>query len=152
MVCYHWYIALHSCVCRVLRPGIRPLTNCAPSKNFWGCNHSSAFNSHCTVQFHSHISVWALWKKWRLREGLSKRLTGVHAHFCLLVMRDDCILAFGLTENLNLKKHFKTDTLYTVKNTTVYAWILNEYSPSFGAPHQGRWKPIHKNNQRWKIT
>lgn len=122
---------------RVLRPHIHPFMNCAPSKNFWGYRCSSAFNSHGTVQFHSHISVSALRKKWRLRKGLSKRLMGVHAYFYLLVMRDEYILAFGLTENLNHKNHFEIDILYTDKNTTVYAWILNR-GPSFGALHQSR--------------
>lgn len=46
---------------------------------------------------------------------------GVHAYFYLLVMRDEYILAFVLTENLNHKNHFEIDILYTDKNTTVYA-------------------------------
>jgi len=46
---------------------------------------------------------------------------GVHPCFYLLVMRDEYILAFGFTENLNFKKHFEIDTLYAHKNTTVYA-------------------------------
>lgn len=46
---------------------------------------------------------------------------GVHAYFYLLVMRDEYILAFGLTQNLNLKTYFEIHTLYADKNTTVYA-------------------------------